>query len=495
MTTPRPHVLWFGHPPGEATTRGLEERDLIPSVNPATVSSAEFSTATALVIALGSEPASEQDGAEMASLLKSALRHGLHCTLLAPLARIPNIKSFLRSLIFGSQIVLWEAGRELHVPEQVARTSPGPPWKDTIEVSGEESLRDEDRILLRRAFHDCTTVSLVAETHGRSAQVFCVYARLRDSAAGRLPLPFFAKFDRYPKIRRELKNYHDHTTVFIPFNQRPNLDPVRCMLGAERGLIVGNFVEESETLGALVERGTARAAIHSLFGGALRGWRTQTYFDDTMSVSSSIIDSLPHCLPAAYRPPRSERVAARALAARALGASLSPKQLDALLRQLPPLRHRLSMTHGDLHGANVRVSHDEAILIDFASTQVGPLMADPASLEVSLIMESRVLQGPEWEEFAKEMYELANLRTVPSPRDPARREAPLWNSIRQLRQIALADELSKFEYALTVAIYLLRRASYGSQADEPAGRRPMAYFLAERIAMQLTSELACATAA
>lgn len=495
MTASRPHVLWFGQPPGEATARGLADRDLTLSMNPATTSSAEFSTARALVIALGPDPASEREAAESAERLKSALRHGLQCTILAPLKRIPSVEYFVRSLIFGPQIVRWDQSREPFVPEFAARASPGAPWADTVEVRGEESLCEEDRILLRRAFHDCTTVSLVAETQGRSAQVYCVYARLRDSAAGRLPLPFFAKFDTFPKIRRELDNYRDHTTLFIPFNQRPNVDPNRCVLGAERGLIVGNFVEESETLGALVERGTGRAAIHSLFGGALRGWRTQTYFDETISVSPSIVDSLAFCLPSAYRVNRSERVAKCAAAATPLGASLNPAQLEKLLRGLPRLEHRRSMTHGDLHGANVRVCRDEAILIDFASTQVGPLMADPASLEVSLVMESQALLGNSWAEFAKEVYDLANLRALPLPRDPARFDAPLWNSIRQLRQIALADELSKFEYALTVVMYLLRRASYGREPGEPEGRREMAYFLAERIAKLLAHELTCATAA
>jgi hypothetical protein len=46
-----------------------------------------------------------------------------------------------------------------------------------------------------------------------------------------------------------------------------------------------------------------------------------------------------------------------------------------------------------------------------------------------------------------------------------------------------------------VAMYLLRRASYLKEHDEPPGRREMAYFLADRLTKQLTSELACATAA
>jgi hypothetical protein len=309
-----------------------------------------------------------------------------------------------------------------------------------------------------------------------------------------LPLPFFAKFDKYSKVKRELDNYRDHTTLFIPFNQRPNVDPKRCFLGAERGLIVGNFVEESEPLGELVERGTARAAIHSLFGGALRGWRTQTYLDETMAIGPSIVDSLTYCLPSAYKIGRRDRLVRCATRARELDARFDPTELEELLKRLPPLKHRRSMTHGDLHGSNVRVCRGESILIDFASTQIGPLMADPASLEVSLAMDAQRLDGEEWIKFAREAYDIENLRTLPAPRDPARLDAALWNSIRQLRQIALADQLSQFEYAATVAIYMLRHASYGRSANEPTGRREMAYFLAERIARQLDAKFECTAA-
>lgn len=461
--------------------------------NLADVSAADFSTARALAIAVGPQPESDSRANEITELLRAALRHGICCIVLAPLKRIPEIESLLKSLTFRPQVIIWDTSREPHVPETAARVEPGVPWSGTIEVNGEASLCEEDQVLLRRAFCDCTTVSLIAETQGRSARVYRVFAKLRDSAAGRLPLPFFAKFDRYPKIKRELENYRNHTTLFIPFNQRPNVDPIRCVLGAERGLIVGNFVEESEPLGELVERGTARAAIHSLFGGALRGWRTQTYLDETMSTAPSVANSLAYCLPSAYKPRRRDRLVRRATGAVRFGAKLNPTELEEVLKGLPPLRHRSSMTHGDLHGSNVRVCRDEAILIDFASTQIGPLMADPASLEVALVMDSRKLRGEDWDNLAREAYDLLNLRAVPAPRDPARPDAPLWNSIRQLRQLALADQLSEFEYAATIAIYMLRFASYGSESEEPPGRREMAYFLADLIARQLATELKCAT--
>jgi hypothetical protein len=262
----------------------------------------------------------------------------------------------------------------------------------------------------------------------------------------------------------------------------------RCVLGATRGLIVGNFIEESEPLGDLVPRGTARAALHSLFGGALRGWRTQAYFDDTNTVSQPVVDSLRYHLPSELKQRNKDRLAKRATAAIALGATLLPNQLENLLRRLPRIRHRLSMIHGDLHGANVRVHRGEAILIDFASVQRGPLVADPAALDVSLTMDEPLLAEQEWIAFVKDAYSLTALRKVPTPRDPARTDAPPWNAIRQLRQIALADQLSEMEYAMAIAIYLLRRASYAETSGEPAGRRAIAYLLAEGLIKELTAE-------
>jgi hypothetical protein len=494
MTGSRPHLLWFGQSPCEATSRACADRDVMLRYNPIDVSPADYSTARTLAIALGPEPASQEEGEAIEERLRAALRHGIKCIVLAPLGRIPEVQSAITSLPFGAQIELWDSNRESHVAERAARAQPGAAWSGTIDVTGDDSLCEEDRILLRRAFHDCTTGSLIAETQGRSAKVYRVFAKLRDSAAGRLPLPFFAKFDKYSKVKRELENYRDHTTLFIPFNQRPNVDPSRCFLGAERGLIVGNFVEESEPLGELVERGTARAALHSLFGGALRGWRTQSYLDETMAIGPSIVNSLVHCLPSAYRIGRRDQLVRCAIRARELDATLDPTQLEELLKRLPPLKHRRCMTHGDLHGSNVRVCRGEAILMDFASTQIGPLMADPASLEVSLAMDAQKLSAEDWSKFTREAYDMQNLRALPAPQDPARLDAALWNSIRQLRQIALADQLSGFEYATAVAIYMLRHASYARSAHEPAGRREMAYFLAERIATQLATELGRAAA-
>ncbi|MGY3135345.1 hypothetical protein ACVWZM_006027 [Bradyrhizobium sp. USDA 4501] len=57
---------------------------------------------------------------------------------------------------------------------------------------------------------------------------------------------------------------------------------------------------------------------------------------------------------------------------------------DEVWKQLTTLRqhYRLAPAHGDLHGENVRVKNDQAILIDLASVlRQAPLTADLAALE------------------------------------------------------------------------------------------------------------------
>src|SRR5581483_2040616 len=120
---------------------------------------------------------------------------------------------------------------------------------------------------------------------------------------------------------------------------------------------------------------------------------------------------------------------------------------------------------------NVRVHATEAILIDFTSVSRGPLVADPAALDVALVMGTYALEGDAWLRFVQECYALDCLCPVPPPADPAAPAAALWNSVRLIRQVGQVDQLSPFEYATAVALYLLRRASYTAEHDEDPVRR------------------------
>lgn len=480
MTSGRRSILWFAdHPPSPPTEDACSERGLLLGV--AQVSTKPYSWAAACGAVFLLPPGG--DGALLSKKweteIREAIQHGVKVIVLADLEHVPSVERYNKTL--PRRFELWTREREKDVAEEIVRHHCGPAWSGTVAIEGESTLCDEDQLLLHRVFGDCISVKLIRQPGGRSAKVFCAYARLRDSRVGPFPLPFFVKLDKNRKIERELRNYRECTTLFIPFNQRPNLDLNRCAIGFERGVIVGNFIEESVPLREVVEKGTARQAINSLFTGALRGWRSQAHHDAANTICAPLVKSLEGCLPSQYPLFRRRQLALCAKSAESLGAQTTPDNLDELLRELPPIRHRRALMHGDLHGDNVHVYGSEAILIDFTSVTIGPLVADPAALDVSLVMSAKVISETGWGSFAQKCYSLEHLRGLPPPGDPTRATAALSNSIRLIRQVGLADQLSDFEYATAIAIYLLRHASYPGENREDNFRRQMAYFLAEHL--------------
>lgn len=159
-----------------------------------------------------------------------------------------------------------------------------------------------------------------------------------------------------------------------------------------------------------------------------------------------------------------------------------------MLMALPTIRYRYGTTHGDLHGNNVRIAGADAILIDFASVDYGPLTVDPAALDVSLMMDTCLVAGEDWMRLADEVYELKALRAPAVPPRPERDAANLLDALHYIRQTAFAVQFSDVEYPIVVALQLLRKASYDGDDAEGQQRRVHAYSLADRIIGQLADE-------
>ena len=381
------------------------------------------------------------------------------------------------------------------LPEKCARYSIGPQQSDRVIINGAEECREEDLVLLHRAFSDCVEVDLRKLTTG-TALVFQAFARLEQSKIGPYPLPLFVKLDKQHKIERELSNYRDCTGHFVPFFARPNLDLDRCLLGARRGLIVGNFVEHSDSLAELVRRGTAGSAINSLFENALRGWRSQAYLRADAVMETSLA---PDGAIRTWRQPAQDRAAEYSSQASKHGATIAATEVGALLDGLPAIRHRRGTCHGDLHGENVRVRSSEAILIDFAAVVDAPLVMDPAVLETSLVLKymrasSHRWTEDDWVKLAEDLYSIESLSKLPDVRAPTARMNELWNVVRQIRRFGFADQLSEFEYARAVAIQLLRHAMRPRDKDESLVRRPTFIRLAGLVASELVQHAAQAAA-
>jgi hypothetical protein len=115
--------------------------------------------------------------------------------------------------------------------------------------------------------------------------------------------------------------------------------------------------------------------VTSLIEETLGGWRDQAYSQDPVegSVAEAMIKA------SILRP---DRIRSRyPEAAARFGITAEPQFILGQLRNSIQ-RYRTAPAHGDLHGENVRVRNDHAIVIDLASVvAAAPLTVDLAALE------------------------------------------------------------------------------------------------------------------
>lgn len=345
-------------------------------------------------------------------------------------------------------------------------------------------LKPEHRLMIRRSFHDCNEIHLSSLSGGQSGMhVYIAHATINE---GR-PLPYFVKVGSRNEIIREWLNYNEHVRPFVPFHLAPHLVPERCALGAHTGIIVGDYIEDAESLGECARSGRAITPISSLFDRTLRGWHRK--LEEKSGTLNGVLGKLTLDRWGKFDP--------RYLRAKSLGAKFTLDELNAKLKQRGPELQVWSRIHGDLHADNVRVRGGEAILIDFLAGREGLLLGDHAALEVSLAIRvpradiDNKLSNEEWERVVRPLYKLDALRTLPSFPDPTEPYSWLAACIRQIRLYALPMEKIKGQYAHILAYYLLRAAIKDPLpkvlANEPLPkelvdedyRRTIAYCLAE----------------
>lgn len=483
MNTRRRKLIWSGGSPGHDCLDACKFGKLEIESLTGHPSALHLRDGRAVIVALDDGAATAALQTDTEAMLREALAHGLKAFVSCSFNDATAVAVALRDWRLNGVVGVSSRGEECELLEEIVRVREQPTINASLQVVGGESLSPEEEILLKRAFGDCSSVKLVKQSTG-SAKVFCAFASLLNSRVGPIPLPFFVKFDARNKIERELENYRQCTTLHVPFNQRPNLDDERCLLSHSSGVIVGNFVEQSEALIEAIDRGSGRDALHSLFEGALRGWRRQPFYDNQYVADGNVLQHLRRSRPGTYNIYRKKRLEKRQLSAGARPFD----ELDAMLKALPSIRYRYGTTHGDLHGNNVRIAGADAILIDFASVDYGPLTVDPAALDVSLMMDTCLVMREDWTRLADEVYELRALRAPAVPPSPERDAANLLDALHYIRQTAFSVQFSAMEYPIVVALQLLRKASYGGGDAEGQRRRVQAYRLADRIIGQLADE-------
>ncbi len=498
----RETVGWFGPTPSQSCVDCFRERDLALVASSITdLAKVDLRNLRAAVVAFDpNKPRRLQETLE--KLVGPAQDHGIALIVIATPGDFRTVQGILAKGRWDGATELLLTAPESRIAQRAATHAPGPPAHYGLRVLGSQPEPDE-LVLFQRAFADCDTLQVARLSAAWSANVYSVFATLSEHNAGPRPLPFFAKVDKRIKIAVELEHYEAFVSGFVPFSHRPNLAPGRCLLGSRLGILVGTFVERSESLLDVAHRGEGSGAIYSLFDEALRGWRLQaleglqyTPYASTSAPLASLADSIKagNERKPLFGPKRiGKRL--REVAAH-LGVRRSPEQLLDIIEDLPSCAHLRGPIHGDLHGRNVRVHDGRAILIDFYAARIGPLALDPASLEVSIVFDAyggdlphvamgasgRFCARDEWTEFVGRLYERQFvIRPPPPASSPAPREW-LWNTVRQVRLLALASSLDPDEYPVALAIQLMRYAGHLSRDEGEEYRRAYAYVVADRLA-------------
>lgn len=352
--------------------------------------------------------------------------------------------------------------------EFIARHKIGKPHKNA-RIEPDEILKQlskDDILLLKRAFYDCDKIYLEKLSGGVAAyNIFRVFAWIPDSLVGPSPMPFFVKIASIDDIQKEKDKYEYYAEHYIPFHLRPNLDLKRCIQTHSLGALVGNFVGDAVSLRTKLRSDDGSGIIFSLFETSLRGFRLQP-FVSKKKPKSNFKDYVNYRIWIEELNKRKDLIKR----AKKLGFKSTPGELQNFIEsKAEKLSTIVGPHHADLHQGNIMVRGNDAILIDFFSTENdGPLAADPITLEVSLVFSTdnneKLEEFDSWKTFVDEIYP-SKFNTHPPSLSEVKPGPFSWlrRAIRELRHIIIACDSKDTCAKIMLVTYLIRFARFAQK--------------------------------
>jgi hypothetical protein len=357
-----------------------------------------------------------------------------------------------------------------------------------------EKLTSEDLRLVARAFPKAEEVHLRKISDGLSgSRVFMAHEKRRDkeTSIAHWTQPRLLKAGSRSSMSKEVGAMRA-VSPFVPFELRPNLDV--HVEGFKRAIYIADFVDRSDSMLDAARAGRAEAAISNLFNRTLHRWRDRAR--QCPMVAGSLVEAAERLGVLTLSSIRTEyleteRVQQLRLDFKALWKELSNHTFE----------YRAATIHGDLHGENVRVRGDDAILIDLGAVkgdttpgQGAPLCFDVAILEVALIFAYRgevdgkdEFEQNEWEAETKPFYDLNAILRSPSIDSAPNPDSWMFGCLQRIRAFGIYEQSHEYEYPIALVIALWRWCKFPplSKGGADKGRRVVALELGAKIVQQI----------
>lgn len=368
------------------------------------------------------------------------------------------------------------------VAQWADRHRPGPGANRGLNLQGDLPEDPAVQLLMQRAFGDLSSISLELLSGGRSgASVWRVQPHISDHS--RRALPFIAKVHRRDKMLTERSNYRIVRNAVESRLCAP-LDVDRSVEGDSLGLVVYDVVERALPFKIALSKSPS-LLITSLFGQTLRG------FHSSLQTATRRPEAELNALKLLKW--SSQTLKAAATGSRSCSSDCDVNDLERRISSLPAIPLATATVHGDLTVRNLfaAAGASDVLLIDYGSVRQNAIAAsDPACLEVSLTFSSdedsshcpKVRISPDW-------YRAAYRYPLDPSGVPALKGSDSWigDAVRAIRSQARLIEPRSAPYAMAVAGYLLRFASF--EDNGAVGDRALAYELASALILRVEAEV------
>lgn len=492
MTNSPKTLIWFGEPPQPGIVERLEQRGFLMKINLVSVDVGDKLLNTGVIAVFYRDAELAQRKAQ----LRQIINHGLRIIFVADRSDQSEVKKVLNQMF---SIYPWEK-KVIFIPsftgtnfDNFIDLPPAYKAKSVVILQDHhgEKLNQEEIILVDRAFPKAEQLHITPLTPGYSdSKVLIVYEKRKEGSIAYWAQPRLVKIGGRVDLETEM-GYMKAVAPFVPFELRPNLDIY--VEGFERAIFVADFVEKSESMLDAARAGRADGAISNLFNRTLYRWRSRAWEEGEPRVGSlaETAERLGVISPKKIHEEylRNERIESLQV------------DLHGLWEYLKSVRfkHRVASIHGDLHGENVRVRGDDAILIDFGSVlgaQHGdaPLCFDVAMLEVALVfsvdskIDNALFNDKEWEANIRPYYGLNAIRRAPKRDGLPKPISWLFDCIHRIRAFGIYDQAHEDEYPIALAIALWRWCKWPPRTAHDKGRRVVALEIGCEIIKQIQEQ-------